>query len=103
MNVFFSDLITAMEDVDVSAQVRRGFAQRELGYYRSALRRKVGIMFVIVTNFPSIQNACFFGRLNSYLHRYEHFIATLPNYVISNVFLFHTPQRATQRSVAENR
>lgn len=47
INVFFSDLVTTMENIDVSAQMRCSFAQRKLGHNRSPLRRKVGIIFFI--------------------------------------------------------
>lgn len=40
-----------MEDVDVSAQMWRSFTQWELGNNSSALRRKVGIMFIIAISF----------------------------------------------------
>lgn len=36
-----------MAIADVSAQMRRGFVERKLGYYRGALRRKVSIMFAV--------------------------------------------------------
>lgn len=36
-----------MAIADVSAQMRRGIVERELGYYRGALRRKVSIMFAV--------------------------------------------------------
>jgi len=38
MTDFLADLITSMEIADVSAQMRRGIVERELGYYRSTLR-----------------------------------------------------------------
>jgi len=40
---FLADLITSMAIADVSAQMRRGIVERELGYYRGALRRKVSV------------------------------------------------------------
>lgn len=52
INVFFSDLVTTMENIDVSAQMRRSFAQRKLGHNCSPLRGKVGIIFVIWDYIP---------------------------------------------------
>lgn len=37
-----------MANVDISAQMRRGIVERELGYYRGALRREVSIVFAVV-------------------------------------------------------
>jgi len=36
-----------MAIADVSAQMRRGIVERELGYYRGTLRRKVSTVFTI--------------------------------------------------------
>lgn len=44
---FFADLVTSMANVHVSAQMRRGIVERELGYYRGALRREVSIVFAV--------------------------------------------------------
>jgi len=44
---FLADLITSMAIADISAQMRRGIVERELGYYRGALRRKVFTMATI--------------------------------------------------------
>ena len=52
-----------MENVDVSAQVRSSFAQRELGNNGSALRRKVRIIYV-----------CYRDRLRSMLFHYRRLI-----------------------------
>lgn len=38
--VALADLVASMAIADVSAQMRRGFVERELGYYSGALRRK---------------------------------------------------------------
>lgn len=38
---FLADLVTSMAIADVSAQMRRGIVERELGYYRSTLRGEV--------------------------------------------------------------
>lgn len=40
---FLADLVTSMAIADVSAQMRRRIVERELGYYRGALRRKVSV------------------------------------------------------------
>lgn len=54
---FLADLVTSMAIADVSAQMRRGIVERELGYYRGALRRKVSTVFAVFAHnrvFPAL-------------------------------------------------
>lgn len=60
-----------MEDVDVSAQMWRSFTQWELGNNSSALRRKVGIMFIIAISFDLYY---FLITINRFQELTEHII-----------------------------